>query len=316
MGVFFLLKSMSGPQRRQRKAGREATTGVHTFQMDKSFGQNLLKNPLIVNNIVEKANIKSTDIILEIGPGTGNLTVKLLEQAKKVIAVEVDPRMVGELQKRVQETPLANKLQLIVGDVLKVDLPYFDICVANIPYQISSPLTFKLLAHKPVFRHALLMFQREFALRLIAKPGDALYCRLSANAQLLSKVTHLIKVGKNNFRPPPKVDSSVVRISPRNPPPPVNFKEWDSLTRIAFSRKNKTLGGIFKQSNVVKLLEDNYKTYCALNNKDVDLTMDMKEHVLQILSENEFSEMRSSKMDVDDFLRLLTCFNEKDIHFT
>merc|ERR1712137_1126924 len=228
MGVFFLLKSMSGPQRRQRKAGREATTGVHTFQMDKSFGQNLLKNPLIVNNIVEKANIKPTDIVLE-----------------------VDPRMVGELQKRVQESPLSSKLQLIVGDVLKVDLPYFDICVANIPYQISSPLTFKLLSHKPIFRHALLMFQREFALRLIAKPGDALYCRLSANAQLLSKVTHLIKVGKNNFRPPPKVDSSVVRISPRNPPPPVNFKEWDSLTRIAFSRKNKTLGACFKADSVL-----------------------------------------------------------------
>ena len=70
---------------------------------DKSFGQNLLKNPLIVNSIVEKANIKSTDIVLEIGPGTGNLTMKLLEVAKKVIAVEVDPRMVGEIQKRVQE---------------------------------------------------------------------------------------------------------------------------------------------------------------------------------------------------------------------
>ena len=86
--------------------------------------------------------------------------------------------------------------------------------------------------------------------------------------------------------------------------------------RLCFNRKNKTLGGIFKQSNVVKLLEDNYKTYCALHNKDVDLTLDMKEHVLGILSSNEFNEMRSSKMDVDDFLRLLNCFNEKDIHFT
>ena len=71
--------------------------------------------------------------------------------------------------------------------------------------------------------HALLMFQREFALRLIAKPGDSLYCRLSANTQLLSKCTHVLKVGKNNFRPAPKVDSSVVRIVPFDPPPPVNF---------------------------------------------------------------------------------------------
>ena len=73
------------------------------YRIDKSFGQNMLKNPLIINTIVEKAEIKSTDTVLEIGPGTGNLTVKLLEVAKKVIAIEVDPRMVGELHKRLQE---------------------------------------------------------------------------------------------------------------------------------------------------------------------------------------------------------------------
>lgn len=67
------------------------------------------------------------------------------------------------------------------------------------------------------------MVQREFALRLVAPPGDSLYCRLSINTQLLAKVTHLMKVGKNNFRPPPKVESSVVRIVPLDPPPPINF---------------------------------------------------------------------------------------------
>ena len=72
-------------------------------------------------------------------------------------------------------------------------------------------------------RCALLMFQREFALRLLASPGDQLYCRLSANTQLLAKVTHVLKVGRNNFRPPPKVESSVVRITPHDPPPPINF---------------------------------------------------------------------------------------------
>lgn len=89
--------------------------------------------------------------------------------------------------------------------------------------QISSPLIFKFLAHRPIFKCAVLMVQREFALRLIAKPGDSLYCRLSINTQLLSKPTHLLKVGKNNFRPPPKVESSVIRIVPHNPPPPINF---------------------------------------------------------------------------------------------
>ena len=82
---------------------------------------------------------------------------------------------------------------------------------------------FKLLVHRPMFRCAVIMFQEEFALRLSAKPGDELYCRLSVNTQLLARVDQLMKVGRNNFRPPPKVESRVVRIEPRNPPPPVNF---------------------------------------------------------------------------------------------
>lgn len=196
--------------------------------------------------------------------------------------------------------------QILQGDVIKMQLPYFDLCVANTPYQISSPLTFKLLSHRPMFRAAILMFQREFAMRLVAPPGDSLYCRLSVNSQLLARTSHILKVrtlpptyafaaapcrswgssnlplpwfafisslgwssgtcatdcntpsvwserrrrsisvrqarrpgvsherdcmlaaqvGRNNFRPPPKVDSSVVRIEPRNPPPPVDFREW------------------------------------------------------------------------------------------
>ena len=102
--------------------------------------------------------------------------------------------MVAEVQKRVQGTPFQPKLHIMVGDVLKTDLPFFDVCVANLPYQISSPFVFKLLLHRPMFRCALLMFQREFAQRLIAKPGDKLYCRLSVNTQLLAKVDHVLKV--------------------------------------------------------------------------------------------------------------------------
>lgn len=76
----------------------------HGFEFNKTYGQHILKNPLVINSIVEKSNIRSTDIVLEVGPGTGNLTMKLLEVAKKVIAIEYDPRMVAELQKRVQGT--------------------------------------------------------------------------------------------------------------------------------------------------------------------------------------------------------------------
>lgn len=77
---------------------------------------------------------------------------------------------------------------------------------------------------------------------------------------------HFHKVGKNNFRPPPKVESSVVRLEPRNPPPPINFIEWDGLTRIAFVRKNKTLSAAFKQTAVITALEKNYRIHCSLNN--------------------------------------------------
>jgi 18S rRNA (adenine1779-N6/adenine1780-N6)-dimethyltransferase len=191
--------------------------------------------------------------------------VKLLERAKKVVAVEYDTRMVREVLKRVEGTEHGRSLQVIQGDVLKVELPFFDVCVANIPYQISSPLLFKLLAHRPMFRCAVIMLQEEFAQRLTAKPGEDLYCRLSVNTQLLAKVDQLMKVGRNNFRPPPKVDSRVVRIEHRNPPPPVNFSEWDGLVRLAFNRKHKTLHAVLTTKSVLAVLEKNHKTYLALH---------------------------------------------------
>lgn len=206
-----------------------------------------------------------------------------------------------ELTRRFQGTPLEKKLQIIHGDFLKTELPYFDLCVANIPYNISSPLTFKLLAHRPAFRAAIIMYQHEFAMRLVAKAAQPLYGRLSVNCQLLARVSHLLKVGRNNFRcdirsrqrvcstrvagacatgflpfvalagvvmracrPPPKVDSSVVRIEPRHPPPPINFLEWDGLIKLCFGRKNKTLGAIFRQATTLSLLHRNYETFQAV----------------------------------------------------
>ena len=243
-----------------------APGGGVTFGMNKSKGQHLLKNPMILKEIVNKANIKPSEIVLEIGPGTGNLTMLLLEVAKQVIAVEVDPRMVAQLIKRVGISEYQSKLKLLQGDVLKTNLPYFDLCVANIPYQISSPLIFKLLSHRPLFKCAVLLIQLEFAMRLVAKPGSEFYCRLSVNVQLLARVDHLMKVSKKNFCPPPKVESSVVRIEPRHPLPNINFTEWDGLLRICFSRKNKTLGAIFKQKTILELLYKNYKFLNSIDN--------------------------------------------------
>jgi 18S rRNA (adenine1779-N6/adenine1780-N6)-dimethyltransferase len=302
------------PKRLKGKGADRATREGQGFTFNRQLGQHILKNPLIIKTIIEKTAIKTTDTILEIGPGTGNLTMKLLEAGKKVFAIEFDPRMVGELTKRTKASEHGHKLTIIHGDVLKIDLPYFDVCVANIPYQISSPLVFKLLAHRPFFRCAMLMFQREFAMRLVAKPGDSQFCRLSLNTQLLSNVQHVLKVSKNNFRPPPKVESSVVRIEPKNPPPPVNFLEWDGLVRLCFGRKNKSLGGVFRNKKIIALMEKNYKTYCSLNNKPVG-DVPVKDLVLKILTDTDLLEKRSAKLDMDDFLKLLNAFNTAGFHF-
>ncbi|XP_042311083.1 probable dimethyladenosine transferase isoform X2 [Sceloporus undulatus] len=262
------------------------------------------------------ASLYPTDVVLEVGPGTGNMTVKMLEKVKKVVACEVDIKLAGELQKRVQGTPLANKLEIKIGDVLKSDLPFFDACVANLPYKISSPFVFKLLLHRPFFRCAVLMFQREFALRLVAKPGSPLYCRLSVNTQLLARVDHLMKVGKNNFKPPPKVESSVVRIEPKNPPPPINFQEWDGLLRIVFVRKNKTLAAVFNSNAVKQLLEQNYRIHCSQNNLEIPENFNIGNLIHEILKDTGYSDKRARVMDIDDFISVLHGFNSKGIHFS
>lgn len=274
-------------------------SGAVTFGMHKSKGQHLLKNPMILREIVNKSSINPSEIVLEIGPGTGNLTMLLLEQAKQVIAVEVDPRMVAQLMKRVGISEYQNKLKLIQSDVLKAQLPFFDLCVANIPYQISSPIVFKLLSHRPLFKCAVLLVQREFAMRLVAKPNSEFYCRLSVNVQLLAKVDHLMKVSKKNFSPPPKVESSVVRIEPRHPLPNINFTEWDGLLRICFSRKNKTLGAIFKQKAILELLYNNYK---KLNQgEDKEMVTETKDIADMIVPENMDIEKDEQEEDKEGF---------------
>merc|ERR1712154_362512 len=169
------------------------------------------------------------------------LTVQLLQKCKKVIAIEVDARMVSDLRKRVMNTEYEKKLEIIHGDAIKIKtLPFFNLCVANIPYQISSPLIFKLLAHRPSFRCAILMVQEEFARRMVSRPGDYFWCRLAINCQLLSRVSYLKKVSKMNFRPPPKVESALVRIEPRRPIPNINFNKRSSKTRMLSTRCIKT----------------------------------------------------------------------------
>ncbi|TRM66740.1 S-adenosyl-L-methionine-dependent methyltransferase [Schizophyllum amplum] len=279
------------------------------------FGQHILNNPLVAQGIVDKANLKPTDNVLEVGPGTGNLTVRILDKAKHVTAVEMDPRMAAELTKRVQGKPEQRKLDIIIGDFVKAELPYFDVCISNTPYQISSPLVFRLLSHRPLPRVCILMFQREFALRLVARPGTEFWSRLSANVQLYAKVDHVMKVAKSCFRPPPMVESSVVRIVPLDPPPPVRFEEFDGLTRIIFGRPNKVLHANFQARGVLEMLEANWKTWCSQNDKIIEDGVSFKAKVDQILRDTGMFDSRAAKMDKDDILKLLAAFHDEGIHF-
>ncbi|GMM51121.1 putative dimethyladenosine transferase [Starmerella bacillaris] len=297
------------------------------FKMNTDLGQHILKNPKIAEAIVDKAEIKPSDVVLEVGPGTGNLTVRILEKARKTIAAEMDPRMAAELTKRVQGKPTERKLEVMLGDVIKADLPYHDICISNTPYQISSPLVFKLLNMPKPPRVSVLMFQREFALRLLAKPGDPLYCRLSANVQMWANVTHVMKVGRGNFRPPPNVESSVVKIEIKNPRPQLDYNEWDGLLRVCFVRKNRTIAAEFKSTSILNILEQNYKSFVSQNNgehnkegypsdvSDDDYPNVIKHKINYVLTETEMAQMRSQKCDQLDFLRLLYAFHQVGIHF-
>jgi len=298
--------AMSSPYSRSSSTPAKPVATHAIFKMNTDIGQHVLKNPGVAQAIVDKADLKQSDIVLEVGPGSGNLTVRILEKAKKCIAVELDPRMAAEVTKRVQGTPAAKRLDVVLGDVIKTDLPYFDVCISNTPYQISSPLTFKLLATSPSPRVCILMFQREFAMRLFAKPGDKLYSRLSVNAQMWAKIDHIMKVGKNNFKPPPAVESSVVRLVPKNPRPNISYEEWDGLLRICFVRKNKTLRANFLgTTSVMNLLENNYRTWCAQNNIAVedgpvgDALLEVK-NVPPDQAEDGQEEEWDGFMDVDD----------------
>merc|ERR1719242_1484854 len=110
------------------------------------------------------------------------------------------------------------------------------------------------------------MVQEEFAKRCVARVGDYFWSRLSINCQLLARVSYLKKVGKHNFRPPPKVESALIRIEPRKPIPNINFIEWDGMIRISFNRRNRLLQKIFSNKNTMKQLHKNYVTFTKMKN--------------------------------------------------
>lgn len=205
------------------------------IRLDKRKGQCILIDENVITRQIEYANLRTNDTALEIGPGLGALTFPMAERALKVVAVEQDKEFYGYLKERVPEN-----VSLILGDALRIELPKFDICVSNLPYGISSPITFMLLERD--FRDAILMYQREFAQRMVASPGESAYSRLTVSVYFRAYCEILELVPRTAFHPKPDVDSAIVRLSPRESPFNLESEElFFDMLNVLFSQRRKKI---------------------------------------------------------------------------
>lgn len=223
---------------------------AHGLRLSKRFGQNFLVDRTHLLRVVETATVGPEDNIFEIGPGVGTLTVELAQRAKKVVCVELDRAVLPALAESVAPYPSVTVHQ---ADALRLDLPTFldaawgesqsGKVVANIPYNITSPLLIKLLETPGRFHSITLMVQKEVADRLKAKPNTDDYGALSVFVQFHAAVTVPYVVPKGAFFPPPKVDSAIVHLIPYTEPPvAVQSREaFLSVSRAAFGQRRKTL---------------------------------------------------------------------------
>ena len=208
---------------------------LYGFFPKKHLGQHFVVNSDILQRLVSHASLTEDDVVLEVGAGLGFLTKLLSSKCKKVVAVEVDPKIVRIL--RGQLHGLQN-VDLIEGDILKVSLPPFSKVVSAPPYSLSSPLLFRLLERK--FDWAVLIFQKEFAERLAASVGSKDYGRLTVTIYYRADVELLDYVPRTMFYPPPDVDSMMVRLKPRGSPFQVDDEEtFFELVRTLFTQRNK-----------------------------------------------------------------------------
>jgi 16S rRNA (adenine1518-N6/adenine1519-N6)-dimethyltransferase len=206
------------------------------IKLDKKKGQNYLVNTDVLSRIIQSSELSKNDTVLEIGAGIGTLTIPLAKEAKKVFAVEKDEKIAAILIRRLKELKISN-VNVLVGDATKIDLPDANKVVSNLPYKISSPITFKLL-EKP-FEMAILMYQWEFAERMIASHGDPNYSRLSVMMYFYADVEMLFKVSKNDFFPKPKVSSAVIKMIPKNKLEVDDF--FIKVARALFQHKKKKI---------------------------------------------------------------------------
>lgn len=201
--------------------------------------QHFLVDPRTVERILSLLDV-SGHTVLEIGPGTGILTRGLLDHGAEVIAVELDPHLCMTLALTLGPEIEEGQLTLIKGDATRCDLPAFEYVVANLPYSISSKITFRLLGIG--FREAILMYQKEFADRMVARPGTTACGRLSIMAQTYADVEACFDISPLAFNPMPPVRSTVVRLTPHQPRFSITNRDFYSdVVRVLFSHRRKTV---------------------------------------------------------------------------
>jgi len=193
---------------------------------------------------VAAAEIRSGETVVEIGPGLGALTLPLARTGARIIALEADRALAGALRERLGR--LRARVEIVVGDALAFDLSALDpgtVVLGNLPYHISSPLVFKLLAAGRAVDRAVLTFQKELADRLLSPPGSRIYGLISVLVQLKARLEAVLTLPPGAFHPRPKVASKTIRFV-FNQPPPLDLADeevFSRLVRAAFGQRRKTL---------------------------------------------------------------------------
>jgi 16S rRNA (adenine1518-N6/adenine1519-N6)-dimethyltransferase len=219
----------------------------------KSLGQNFVVDPNTVRRIVRVAGLSADDVVLEVGPGLGSLTLALLPGVARVVAVEIDPTLSRTLTATVAERlpAYADRLEVVTSDALALDSlpgPVPTALVANLPYNVSVPVLLHLLDRVPTIRHGLVMVQAEVADRLVAPPGSRTYGVPSAKAAWWASVVRSGAVSRQVFWPSPHVDSALVSLTRRDPPTTTATRE--QVFRVidaAFAQRRKTLRAALAQ---------------------------------------------------------------------
>lgn len=232
----------------------------YNITANKKLGQNFLINDNVIENIIEASNIEEKDLVIEIGPGLGTLTSKLLERAEKVIAIELDDKMISILKDRFK---LYNNFILLNDDVLKIDLNSLikenvgDLekikIVANLPYYITTPIIMKLLEDKLGIYSITVMVQKEVADRITAMPGDKLSGAITYSVNYYAEAKKIVFVDKSSFIPAPEVDSEVIKLDIRKTPVVEvdNEEMFFRVIKASFMQRRKTLVNGLVNSGII-----------------------------------------------------------------